>query len=92
VPDVPTTTPLAPGSSITCSASYTAPRDGAVTPTVTAGSSTSDPNSANNASPVTTSVNAVAAVPVPMNAWWSLAALALAILGAAAAVGIRRTR
>ncbi|HEY5366684.1 MAG TPA: hypothetical protein VIL19_09420, partial [Casimicrobiaceae bacterium] len=89
VPDVPTTTPLASGSSITCSASYTAPSDGAVTPTVTAGSSTSDPNSANNTSPVTTSVNAVAA-PVPVNAWWSLAALALLMMGAAATVGNRR--
>jgi hypothetical protein len=93
VPDVPTTTPLAPGSSITCSASYTAPSAGAVTPAVTAGSSTSDPNSANNASPVTTSVSPVAAAPdpVPVNAWWSLASLALLMMGAAA-VGNRRRR
>jgi hypothetical protein len=91
-PAVPTATPLPSGSSITCSASYTAPSDGAVTPTITAGSSTSDPNSANNASPATTAVNAVAATPVPVNAWWSLAALALVMMGAAAAVGNRRRR
>jgi hypothetical protein len=92
VPEVPTTTPLASGSSITCSASYMAPSDGAVAPTVTAGSSTSDPNSANNASPVTTSVNAVAAAPVPANTWWGLAALTLVMMGAASAMGNCRRR
>jgi hypothetical protein len=88
-PPVPTATPLAAGSSITCTATYTAPAAGSVTPTITAGSSTSDPNGANNESPVTTAVSAAAATPVPMNGWWSLAALMLAICGAAAVLNYR---
>jgi hypothetical protein len=89
-PAVPTALPLAAGSSITCTAVYIAPAAGSVTPTITAGSSTSDPNGANNASPVTTAVSAVTATPVPVNAWWSLAALMLAVLGAATVLNDRR--
>ena len=90
IPTVPTTTPLPPGSSIVCSASYTAPLNGSVTATVTAGSSTSDSNTANNASPATTSAGAAAVTPVPVNAWWSLVALVLFMLGGATVADRRR--
>jgi hypothetical protein len=79
-PPVPTATPLPAGSSIACTASYTAPAGGSVTPTITAGSSTSDPNGSNNAAPVTTAVSAAVVTPVPVNAGWSLVALMLMLL------------
>ena len=87
-PSVPTVTPLPPGSSIACSATYTVPRSGSVTLTVTAGSSTSDPNPANDAASVTMSVDTSAMEPIPVNSWWALVALVLAVLGGAA--GSRR--
>jgi hypothetical protein len=88
-PPVPTASPLAVGSSIACTASYTAPAGGTVSPTITAGSSTSDPDAANDTSPVTTSISAIAATPVPVNAWWNLALLML-VLSCSAAVAMRR--
>jgi hypothetical protein len=88
-PPVPTASPLAAGSSIACTASYTAPAGGAVSPTITAGSSTSDPDAANDTSPVTTSISAIAATPVPVNAWWNRALLML-VLSGSAAVAMRR--
>jgi hypothetical protein len=81
--------PLPPGSGIACSASYTAPSNGSVTATITAGSNTSDPNTANSVSPVTTLVVAAAAAPIPVNAWWSLVALMFLVLGGAAMVNRR---
>jgi hypothetical protein len=90
-PTVPTVTPLPPGSSIACAASYTVPRSGSVTLTVTAGSGTSDPNTADNVSSTTLSVDTSASEPIPVNSWWALLALMLAMLGSAA-VSSRRLR
>jgi hypothetical protein len=87
-PTMPTVTPLPPGSSVACSASYTMPRSGSVTLTITAGSSTSDPNPANDASSVAMSVDMSAMEPIPVNSSWALVALVLAMLGGAA--GSRR--
>jgi large repetitive protein len=52
----PAPNPLAVGASISCSIGYTPSNTGAVTVTGTAGSSTPDPNGANNAASITTGV------------------------------------
>ena len=56
-PTVPTSVPLASNSSIVCNASYTAPATGTVSGVATAGSSTADPNPANNTSPYSTEIS-----------------------------------
>jgi Bacterial Ig domain/Domain of unknown function DUF11 len=57
-PPTPTASPLASGSDIVCNVTYTAPASGTVTATVTAGSTTADPNLANNTTPYSATVQA----------------------------------
>jgi hypothetical protein len=56
-PSVPTAAALPAGSSVVCNVSYTAPASGNVSGTVTAGSTTNDPNASNNAAPYSTAVS-----------------------------------
>ena len=81
-PAVPTASALASGSVIVCSASFTIPASGSVSASVTAGSSTADPNPANNAASFATN-GSTAPVPAPANAGWALVLLALSIAAAA---------
>lgn len=81
-PAVPTTSALASGGAIVCSASFTIPASGNVSGSVTAGSGTTDPNPANNVASFTTN-GLMAPVPAPANASWALILLALSITGAA---------
>lgn len=66
-PETPTTAALAVGGTLSCNVSYTAPSSGSVTSTITARSTTPDPDLTNNTSPYTVSFSPLADMKVTIS-------------------------